>query len=76
MEARKMKVPEARYRASQKYQIEKCRNVTFQLNKKHDEDILVWLDSQENKQGYIKALIRADMAAQGFTMPDAQENEI
>lgn len=27
-----------------------------------DADILDWLARQDNKQGYIKALIRADMA--------------
>ena len=53
-----MNVKEYDYRASQKYQKEKCRKITMQLNKKLDEDILVWLDSQENKQGYLKRLIR------------------
>ena len=54
-------------RAAEKYVTEKCRKITMVLNKVNDEDILVWLDSLENKQGYLKALIRADMAAQGFT---------
>jgi hypothetical protein len=42
-------------------------------NKKYDDDILVWLDSQDNKQGYLKALIRADMARQGFTRKDNEQ---
>ena len=70
-----MKISEQRYKTSQKYQIEQCRNVTMQLNKKYDEDILVWLDSQENKQGYIKALIRADMECNGFRLPEKAEEE-
>ena len=61
-------------RASQKYRMEKCRKITLELNKTIDEDMLVWLDSQDNKQGYLKALIRADMAAQGFT-PEKEKEE-
>lgn len=61
---------EAGKRASQKYRMEKCKKITLELNKKLDEDILVWLDSQENKQGYLKQLIRADMQAHGFSLPE------
>lgn len=68
-----MKVPEANYRASLKYKAEKCRQIKFELNKRLDEDILVWLDSQENKQGYLKELIRADMERNGFRLPDVEE---
>lgn len=70
-----MKVSEADYRAAQKYRIEKCRRVTVELNKKYDADILVWLDSQENKQGYLKQLIRADMQAHGFSLPEGGTEE-
>lgn len=31
------------------------------LNRKYDTDILDWLEGIENKQRYIKDLIRADM---------------
>ncbi|MBR3038047.1 MAG: hypothetical protein IKI52_05035 [Clostridia bacterium] len=68
-----MNVRESDYRASQKYQKEKCRKITLLLNKKIDEDLLVWLDSQENKSGYLKKLIREDMARQGFEMPEKKE---
>ena len=37
----------------------------IRLNYKTDADILTWLDSQPNKTGYIKALIRADIAKRG-----------
>ena len=67
-----MNVSESNYRASQKYQKEKCRKISLLLNKKIDEDILVWLDSQENKVGYLKKLIREDMARQGFEMPEKE----
>lgn len=56
-----MKTSEAHYRASKKYQREKTRRVTLELNVITDDDILTWMDSQENKAGYIKSLIRADM---------------
>lgn len=56
-----MNVRECDYRASQKYQREKCRKITVQMNKRIDADILGWLDSLPNKAGYIKDLIRADM---------------
>lgn len=35
------------------------------LHKTNDADVIAQLDSQKNKQGYIKALIRADMAKEG-----------
>lgn len=70
-----MNVSESNYRASQKYQKEKCRKISLLLNKKIDEDILVWLDSQENKVGYLKKLIREDMARQGFEIPKTDKEE-
>lgn len=36
---------------------------TMKLNKNTDADILQHLDKQTSKQGYIKELIRKDMAA-------------
>lgn len=68
-----MKIRECDYRASQKYQKEKCRKITLLLNKRIDEDILVWLDSQSNKSGYLKDLIRADMERNGFRLPEKAE---
>ena len=68
-----MKISEAQYKSSQKYQMTKCRNITMQLNREYDEDILTWLDSQENKQGYLKALIREDMKKQGFVFEKSEE---
>ena len=57
-----MKIPECDYRASQKYRREKCRKIQIELNKVIDADILEWLDAQPNKQGYLKQLIRDDIA--------------
>ena len=53
---------EAQIRANKKYEAENTRQVHLKLNRRTDEDILRKLDSVPNKQGYIKELIRADLA--------------
>ena len=45
----------------QKYQHEKTIIYAIKLVKTKDADIIQKLESQENKQGYIKQLIRKDM---------------
>lgn len=45
----------------QNYQRENIQRVVVKLNRSHDADILEHLAQQPNKQGYIKALIRADI---------------
>lgn len=57
-----MAVSEAHKRASIKYDKENMRQIKFNLSLKYDQDIIARLDAQKNKQGYIKALIRADIA--------------
>lgn len=57
-----MAVSEAHKRASMRYDKENMRQIKFNLSKKYDLDIISYLDSVPNKQGYIKDLIRADMA--------------
>ncbi len=44
-----------------KYQKEFIRQIKFTLHIVHDADILQKLDSVENKQGYLKELIRRDI---------------
>ena len=58
-----MSVSKAHTRASIKYNEANMRQVKFNFSLKYDTDILAYLDSLPNKQGYIKALIRADIAA-------------
>ena len=53
---------EAQKRASAKYNKNNTRLITIRLMLSSDADILNYLDSLPNKQGYIKSLIRADMA--------------
>ena len=40
----------------------KFKNYCLRINKDADADIYERLESMENKQGYIKGLIRRDMA--------------
>ena len=44
-----------------KYDKENTKRVYIKLNKNTDKDILDYLDSIQNKQGYIKELIRKEM---------------
>ncbi len=53
---------EAGKRASVKYNKERTVLITVRLVYTTDADILAQLDAVGNKQGYIKSLIRADIA--------------
>lgn len=52
---------DAQKRASIKYDKDHTRQIKFKFNLETDSDVLDKLDSVDNKQGYIKALIRADI---------------
>lgn len=52
---------EARLRAQLKYNKANTKQVTLRLNKRTEADIIERLEEVGNKQGYIKALIRADV---------------
>ncbi len=54
-------VSEAQNRAQAKYDKANTKMIQMKLNLKTDVDILEKLASVGNKQGYIKALIRADI---------------
>jgi len=54
---------EAVKRAQAKYDKANTRQIILKLNRRTDADILEALDAKENRQGYLKALIRADIAA-------------
>lgn len=53
---------EAHNRAVKKYDEANTKQIKLKLNKKTDADILEALESVPNKQGYIKNLIRKDIA--------------
>lgn len=52
----------AQDRAKKRYDAKTAHWIGLKLNKKTDADILEALERSGNKQGYIKALIRADIA--------------
>ncbi len=53
----------AQIRATAKYDKANTKQILLKLNLKTDADILRHLEAQESMQGYIKRLIREDMAA-------------
>ena len=53
---------EAQKRASRKYNAANTKQIVIRLNKRTDADVIAALESVPNKQGYIKALIRADVS--------------
>lgn len=52
-------------KASAKWEAKSTVQVKLKLHRRHDRDILDKLDSSGNKQGYIKKLIRDDIAKGG-----------
>lgn len=46
----------------QRYDKKACVGLYLKLNRNTDADIISRLDETANKQGYIKSLIRADIA--------------
>ena len=59
--AMEKKTSEALKKAQAKYDAANTAQVHFKLNVKTDADILEHLAKMDNKQGYIKDLIRADI---------------
>lgn len=57
-----MKTTEAQLKATAKYQKKNTRMFTLRLNLNTDMDIINKLEQVKNKQGYIKQLIRTDIA--------------
>jgi hypothetical protein len=52
-----------------------CVQVKFKFTKSTDADILEWLSDLDNKQGYIKRLIREDIARHAADLTDLEENK-
>lgn len=53
---------EKKYAAQERYIAKTRRRYVLNLNKNTDNDLLEHLGKVENVQGYIKALIRTDIA--------------
>ena len=50
-----------KYASQERYDAAHTTQIKLKLNDKTDEDLIVWLNTRGNKQGYIKMLIRNDM---------------
>ncbi len=68
------KSSDAQIRAAIKYDKNNTRLIQLKLNKKTDADILEYLDQLDNRQGYIKELIRKDM--NGGLAPEEPQKKI
>ena len=44
-----------------RYELANLKTYTFRLNIKHDADVIAEREKQDNKQGYVKQLVRADI---------------
>ena len=56
-----MTVSRAQLKAQAKYDKSNTTQINLKLNNKTDEDIIKRLSEVDNKQGYIKELIRLDL---------------
>lgn len=54
-------ISEAKKAADARYKAANIKQIKFVLNKNTETDLIDHLESIDNVQGYIKALIRADM---------------
>lgn len=72
-----LRTSEARRRANAKYDAGNTRGIYLKMNVHTDARMLDWLEemarrnSVKGKQGYIKALIKADMQRNGVKTDDA-----
>ncbi|MBQ3280986.1 MAG: nucleotidyltransferase domain-containing protein [Eubacterium sp.] len=62
-------VTDAKKQANARYDKSHTQSVLLKLNKQTDADVLAVLDSKDNRQGYIKNLIRNDLRGHGDTLP-------
>lgn len=62
---KEVKTSASQLKAIDKYNKEKTTSITIRLNNKTDADILSKLDTVDSKAGYIKSLIRKDIAENG-----------
>lgn len=61
--------------AESRYKSRVIRQYKIDLNRNTDGDIIAWLEGKDNRQGYIKALIRADMAATRMAARDGARGQ-
>lgn len=65
------KTSESQKKAVSRYNRKYTKQVNLTFNMKSDYDILCYLETKDNKQGYIKELIRQDIKRAGYNPPTA-----
>ena len=66
----------AYYKSNAKWQKKNTKLETIRLNLYSDADIIKYLQTIDNKQGYLKALLRAEMEKNGFVCPHPSRKEM
>lgn len=61
-----MKTSKGKYEYDKNYAKEKLQQIKLSLNKETDAELISWIEKQQNKQGYIKMLIKRDMEENGM----------
>lgn len=61
-------------KACRRYQNQTGKQYHLWMHGVHDADIIQRLDEQDNKQGYLKALIRADIKREHEDTPEPDVN--
>lgn len=59
-------------KAANRWAKDNTKSITIKMYIKSDQDILDHLDKQDNRNAYIKSLIRADIAGRVLPDPDQQ----
>ena len=59
-----VKTTPAKRKANAKYDKNNTKVISLKLNKNTDQDILDYLDSVDNTQGFIKQLLRQEISKQ------------
>lgn len=67
---------DAQLRAQVKYDKAHTTGVYLKLNKENDADIIEKLESVENRQGYLKKLIKEDLKKCPLNVPSENENSV
>ena len=67
-------VTEAQKKAVKRYNAVNVKMISLKLNRKTDKDILEHMETIENKQGYLKQLIRSDIKGMVNTNVNSNEN--
>ena len=66
----------AYYQSNNRWQKKNTKLQTIRLNVYSDADIIKYLETIPNKQGYIKDLLRKEMEKNNFVCPHPSKQEI